>query len=260
MHKTRNPKAALDALLPKTRQAILAATLMDPDRWWYMSDLAKQIGRTPSSLQRELAALTEVGILRRRREGNRMYFQADRDCPFFGELRGILAKTASLVDVLREALGPLAPRLMLAFVYGAAARAGEPATDAVDLLAVGDIGPADLGPALRLAGERLHRPVNPTPFTPDEFVEKARGGDGLLQGVLGEDKLLIVGNRRVWNTLLGDGRDQNHTAMGQELDDLRDAVDRNLQEAGLPGLPADDRPGLTHFLRSLRSLRRRVPK
>lgn len=260
MHKTQNPQWPLDALLPKTRQAILAATLMNPDRWWYMSDLAKHVGRTPSSLQRDLAALAEAGILRRRREGNRAYFQADRDCPLFGELRGILTKTAGLVDVLREALGPLAPRIMIAFVYGPAARGGEPATGDVDLLAVGDVGPADLGPAIRLAAERLHRPVNPMVLTPAEFMEKAKAGDGFLQGALAEEKLLIVGNRRIWNTLLGDDRDPDPTGMDQELDELRDTVDRILQEAGLSELPAKDRHGLTHFLRSLRSLRRRVPK
>jgi len=35
---------ALDALLPKTRQAVLAATLLDPHRAWYLSDLAKHLG------------------------------------------------------------------------------------------------------------------------------------------------------------------------------------------------------------------------
>jgi DNA-binding transcriptional ArsR family regulator len=223
MHRTLNPQWPLDALRPKTRQAILAATLMNPDRWWYMSDLAKHVGRTPSSLQRDLAALAEAEILRRRREGNRAYFQADRDCPLFEELRGILTKTAGLVDGLREALGALAPRIMIAYVYGPAARGGEPATRGVDVLAVGDIGPADLGPAVRFAAERLHRPVNPTVLTPIEFMEKAKAGDGFLQGALGDQKLLILGNRRTWSTLVRDDRGLDPAGM-----------DRNWTNCGTP--------------------------
>ena len=52
----------LDALMPKTRQGILAALLVQPERTWYVSELARRMGVTPSSLQRELQALTRAGI------------------------------------------------------------------------------------------------------------------------------------------------------------------------------------------------------
>jgi len=68
-------KRALDSLFPQTRQAILTATLLQPDRWWYLSDLAKYLRVPPSSLQRELAALVSANILRRRRDGNRGFCQ-----------------------------------------------------------------------------------------------------------------------------------------------------------------------------------------
>src|SRR5437773_7488411 len=108
---------AIDALFPRTRQAILAATLLHPDRWWYLSDLAKHLVVRPSSLQRELAALTSAEILRRRRDGNRVYFQANPDCPFLPELQGLLVKTAGIVDVVRETLAPFAKRIDWAFIY-----------------------------------------------------------------------------------------------------------------------------------------------
>jgi nucleotidyltransferase-like protein len=45
---------SLDALLPKTRQVILGAILLDPDRRWYMRELARHVGLTVSSLQRQV--------------------------------------------------------------------------------------------------------------------------------------------------------------------------------------------------------------
>ena len=45
---------AIDALLPKTRQGILAATLVQPEKVWYVSELARRMGVPSSSLQREL--------------------------------------------------------------------------------------------------------------------------------------------------------------------------------------------------------------
>ena len=90
-------KRPLDSLFPRTRQAVLTATLLHPDRWWYLSDLAKHLGVRPSSLQREIATLTSTEILRQRRDGNRVYFQANADCPFLPELQGLLVKTAGPV-------------------------------------------------------------------------------------------------------------------------------------------------------------------
>jgi hypothetical protein len=46
--------SSLDALLPKTRQGILAATLVQPDKAWYVSEPARRMEVPPSSLQREL--------------------------------------------------------------------------------------------------------------------------------------------------------------------------------------------------------------
>jgi len=43
----------LDALLPKTRQGILAATLVQPEKTWYVSELARRMKVPSSSLQRD---------------------------------------------------------------------------------------------------------------------------------------------------------------------------------------------------------------
>lgn len=203
MRNSEKPRCPLDALLPRTRQGILAATFMAPDRWWYMSDLAKHLGRTPSSLQRDLAALTGAGILRRKREGNRVYFQADRDCPLFGELQGIMAKTTGLADVLRAALRPLVRRIVVAFVYGSVARSEEGPRSDVDLMVVGNVGLAHVAPLLRRAEQRLNRPVNATIYTPLEFVAKVRAGHHFLRAVLDREKLFVVGDGRVLEGLTG---------------------------------------------------------
>ena len=55
--------SVLTALFPQVRQGVLAATLTQPEKWWYLSELADRLGTTPSSLQRELSALVASGIL-----------------------------------------------------------------------------------------------------------------------------------------------------------------------------------------------------
>ncbi len=48
--------AALAALFPTIRGDVLVATRTQPEKWWYLSELAAFLHTTPSSLQREMAA------------------------------------------------------------------------------------------------------------------------------------------------------------------------------------------------------------
>jgi DNA-binding transcriptional ArsR family regulator len=71
----------LDALFPAIRQEILAATLLEPQKRWYLTELASHLGTSPSSLQRELGALTRSGLLEHRQDGRRTYYKANTASP-----------------------------------------------------------------------------------------------------------------------------------------------------------------------------------
>ena len=182
----------LDALLPKTRQGILAALLGQPEKTWYVSELARRMGVPSSSLQRELQDLTTVGILKNHRQGRMAYYQANTDSPVFAELRGLILKTAGLVDVLAEALKPLVAKLRLVFVYGSIASGNEISDSDIDLMVVGKVAPAELALPLRRARELLGRDINPTVYTPAEFDKKRNSKDTFLSQVLAKPRLLVI--------------------------------------------------------------------
>ena len=185
----------LDALLPRTRQGILAAVLVRPGKAWYVSELARRMGVPSSSLQRELHDLTDAGILKTHRQGRMAYYQANPDSPLFPELRGLLLKTAGLVDVLAGALKPLAGKLRFAFVYGSIASGNEQSDSDIDLLVVGTVSPMELALPLRHARELLGREINPTVYTPVEFGRKRTVKDHFLTRVLDKPKLFVLGSK-----------------------------------------------------------------
>ena len=185
----------IDPLMPKTRQLLLAAMLNQPDREWYLSDLARHLKVRPSSLQRELALLTKAGILTRRRDGNRLYYRPDPSCPILPELERIMVKTVGVADVLRAALRPLVARIRLAFLHGSIARGDARAGSDVDLLVVGDLGLADLVAPLRSAERRIGRPVNPTIYVAKEYIDGIRDGTNhFLATVHASPKIPLIGN------------------------------------------------------------------
>ncbi len=185
---------SLNALFPKTRQGILAALLIQPEKAWYVSELARRLGVPSSSLQRELKDLAEAGILSMRRQGRMAYYQANSDSPLFPELRGLFLKTVGLVDVLAEALRPLAEKLRIAFVYGSIANASEKSDSDIDLMVVGTISPLELSLPLRHARELLGREINPTVYSLKEFQMKRAAKDHFLTHVLDKPTLFVLGN------------------------------------------------------------------
>jgi DNA-binding transcriptional ArsR family regulator len=185
--------STLDALFTGPRQGILAATLMEPDRWWYLSDLARHLGVHHATLQRELTRLTKAEILLSKRDGNRAYYRANPDSPIFPELRTLLAKTAGLVDEIRAALLPFMRAIKVAFVYGSIPRGAESSESDVDLMVVGDVGLKALAPSLGEAEQRLRRPVNASVYSEKEFAERLSASGSFLRNVLAKEKLFVLG-------------------------------------------------------------------
>ena len=187
-------KSILDALFPKTRQAVLAAYLLHPDKWWYLSDLANHLSLTPSSLQRELASLSEVQLLESRKEGNRIYYKANLSNPCVSDLQSLLIKTSGVADILKSALRFFSDTLDFAFIYGSLARGGAIAKSDVDLMLIGDLKLSKIAGHLKKSEKSLGREVNATIYTSREFGRKVKEGDSFLNTVLRDKKIFLKGN------------------------------------------------------------------
>lgn len=180
-------------LFGQTRLRVLGWLFGHPDEAFYLRQLVRQTGAAHGAVQRELAALTGAGVLRRTVQGRQVYFQANRESPIFTELQSLLMKTTGAVDVLRDALAPLADRIAVAFIFGSAARGELRSESDIDLLVVGDASFAAVAAALTKAQERLGRDVNPTVYPSDEFASKIRSGHHFLTTVLQEPHVFIIG-------------------------------------------------------------------
>jgi predicted nucleotidyltransferase len=193
----------LAALFPGLRQGVLRATIMNPDRWWYLSELATHLGTSPSSLQRELSSLVGSGILQQRREGSRRYFRAQDQSPIFPELQRLFEKTYGTVATLRSLLQPFGEKVFSAFLFGSIARGEEHALSDIDLMVIGNIGLADLSPILRKGEARLGRDINVMNYSRSEFLERIREKDHFLHNVLKSTKVFVKGNESDLDNLAG---------------------------------------------------------
>ena len=185
--------SAAKALFPGTRREILALLFGQPDRSFYLREIVERTGLGMGQVQRELKRLSEGAVLRRFERGRHVYFQAERNSPIFDELRGIVAKTVGAADTVREALLPLADKVGAALIFGSVARGEETAERDLDLLIIGDISLREVVGVLADAQVRLGREISPTVFPPEEFRDKAAGGDHFIDAVLKAEKIFLIG-------------------------------------------------------------------
>ena len=175
------------------RRQVLASLLLHPDESFHLRELARMTNTQPGTLRRELAQLAEAGVLSQERIANLVRYRANADCPIYDELRGILKKTAGVVDVLRDSLAPLADKIAVAFVYGSVASGAERRTSDIDVMVVGTVSFEEVVRVLHRSQKSLRREINPNIYGPAEFRKKMKEKGSFLARILKEPKLFVIG-------------------------------------------------------------------
>jgi predicted nucleotidyltransferase len=186
-----------DALFGKVRQRVLGLLFGRADRRFYQQDVVRAVGAGTGAVQRELAALVEAGLVTRSRDGNRVYYQANQSAPVFPELRGLMLKTVALAEVVREALAPLADRILSAFIYGSLAAGFERLDSDVDLVVIGEVSLREVVGALADAQEALGREINPVVYSPQEIEERLARAEGFISRVVNGPRIVLLGDENV---------------------------------------------------------------
>jgi DNA-binding transcriptional ArsR family regulator len=193
--------STLAALVSPTRQAILTAIFLRPEKSWYLSELATHIGTRSSSLQRDVDSLVRVGILEKRVDGRRSYIKANEGSPIYSELRGIIEKTSGIVPTLQNAVGRFGKKIRSGFVYGSLARGEEGAGSDVDLMLIGNVSTMEVAPVLRRVEKTVDRQINPTIFTETDFVKNLTDKNHFLLTVMRGKKIMVKGTEDELETI-----------------------------------------------------------
>lgn len=201
--RTRTPVASFtasamaDALFTTTQQRVLARLFGLPDRSFFANELIGLTGSGSGAVQRELARLEASGLVTANWIGNQKHYQANKDCPIFGEILGIVQKTVGVVGPLQVALQPLAAQIRAAFVYGSIAKNEDTASSDIDVMVISDsLGYADVFSAVEAATAQLGRPINPTLLTVAEVNKRVKAGAAFMTRVLAQPKIWLIGGER----------------------------------------------------------------
>lgn len=186
------------------RRRALALLLLHPDETYSVSEIARLTDKSPGSLHRELRALADAGIISFQHVGNQVRYQANQACPIYSELASILLKTVGMADVLREAIEPVADRIVAAAVFGSVASGQARAGSDVDVLIIGEVSFREAVQILAPAQHRLLREVNPVVLSLEAFKARRNQGDAFLERVFQSPLIFIKGTKHELGELAED--------------------------------------------------------
>jgi predicted nucleotidyltransferase len=184
------------ALFTPVQQRVLGLLFGQPDRKYQGNELIRLAGSGTGAVHRVVTRLADVGLVAVERVGNQKYYRANRESPVFGELRGLVVKTAGLAMPLRDALAPLAKSIDAAFVYGSLAKGTDRAGSDVDLMVISrKLEYEKVYEALQNAEAALGRTVNPNLMTPQEWRRKRAERDSFAARVAAQPKIFVIGSQ-----------------------------------------------------------------
>ena len=162
------------------------------DQELHVREIERRSGLAIGTVRHELKKLEGLDLVIARRDGNRLYYRANRLHPLHREIHNLVLKTVGMVDALKEKLPEKGIRL--AFVFGSVARGEENAESDVDLLVVGDVGLRSLVRSLSGISDDIGREVNPHILSAKAFADRVQKREYFITRVLDSPRLFVIGN------------------------------------------------------------------
>ena len=179
-------------LSSKVRAEIFRLLFGLSDQSLHLRELARRSGFAIGTIQTEMKKLVRLDLVERRKDGNRVYYQANKNHPLYGDIQQLVFKTSGLVDEFQRAVGD-EEAIQIAFLFGSAATGKLAAESDVDLLVIGDIGLRQLLSLLTGVSDRIGREINPIVMSAREFGKRVADGEHFITAVLDGPKHFIVG-------------------------------------------------------------------
>lgn len=188
-------RSTLDQLFgSRTRAKILRLLLTNPEKSYFVREIARKIHEHMNSVRRELTILSSTDIVTSSGEGQKKYYRANIDNSLFAELKALVFKGEVLEE--RRLLSQIedSGRIYLLLLAGFFVNQENMPTD---ILIVGTIQRQKLERLMRTFQEHFDREIHYTVMTKQEFEYRHSLTDRFLYGILSGPSITVIDKRPV---------------------------------------------------------------
>lgn len=176
----------------ETRAQLFGLLFNGAGKEYYLREIERLTGKAVRAIQQEVKHLSEIDLIKSRKDGNRIYYKANKMHPLYPELTSMVEKTVGVFAQLKERLSD--NRIECAFVFGSFAKEKENSESDIDLIVVGDLGMRALTRLLSGLQENIGREINPHIYSVDEFQVRIKKKDHFITSVLKEEVKELIGS------------------------------------------------------------------
>ena len=157
----------------KIRAGLLRLFFYNPQKEFYIRQLAKILNTSAGNAQKELRKLEADAIIKSKKMGNLRIYTLNQTLPLYPVLQQIITKTIGIESVLKENLKYL-PGIKYAFIFGSYAKGELKADSDIDLFIVGNINEDGLLKIIKNVEKMILRDINYHIDTSKSFHEKLK--------------------------------------------------------------------------------------
>jgi predicted nucleotidyltransferase len=176
----------------KTRVALLAKLVMNPDKSFYLRELSRELKIPYSMLYKEEKNLASLGMVTEEKKGKITLVSMNKNLPYLAELKNLIIKTVGLGDLLRNLFSGFG-KIRYALVFGSFASGEESGSSDVDLLIVGSISEEKILSVVSRVEKEVAREINYLLWNEEEFRKRVKHKHHLLREIANKPVIMLVG-------------------------------------------------------------------
>jgi len=175
----------------KLRQKVFTHFFINPERQFYVRELARLLDEDPGNLSKEMIRLGKEGIFRSTIRGKTKYYTLNKNHPLYKQLKEIIFKTSGIEKILKNELNKVSG-IKEAFIYGSFARGEEKGPSDIDILIIGSVNEDALIDIINKLEQKFDREINYTLITKEEFQKKLKEKNSFLENILKQKKIKLL--------------------------------------------------------------------
>lgn len=182
-----------DLFVSEVRINILRLMLGHPDEQFHVRAIVRAVDAEINAVRRELAKLEEMGLLRKRQSGNRLYYKVDTSHIYYSELLAIVSKSEGVGELILKNAKDLGA-IKFAVLSTAFLRGRKSTVLDVDLFVVGEVNLEVMKRIISTAEREMGIEINYSVMTEEDFTFRKRKNDHFISKVLTQSRTMLIGD------------------------------------------------------------------
>lgn len=186
----------------KNQTLVLEIFFNDPEKSYYLRQLARITGKQPGVFQKDINTLVEKNILISEKVANSRFFKLNKNYALYDELKSIFFKTIGAQGQLKNALIRI-ENIKIAFIFGSFAKKNEDSLSDIDLMVIGGPNEDLLIQETSRIEKNISREINYRIFSPEDFRKALKFGEVFIEEILKNPKIFLIGNENELGKIIG---------------------------------------------------------